>query len=76
MTFFQSPIEVRLIGDEEPGRGASEGREGTAVTSGRVEVRYLGMWGTVCDDDFGFEEGHVSRRVRQCEWVQSLCDGD
>lgn len=57
-------MEVRLVGDEEPGRGASGGREGATVTSGRVEVRYLGMWGTVCDDDFGFEEGHVSRRVR------------
>ncbi|XP_050720144.1 uncharacterized protein LOC127000445 isoform X2 [Eriocheir sinensis] len=59
----ESPMEVRLVGDEEPGRGASEGREGTAMTSGRVEVRYLGMWGTVCDDDFGFEEGHVLCRM-------------
>ena len=27
--------------------------------AGRVEVRYRGMWGSVCDDDFGLEEGHV-----------------
>lgn len=55
-------MEVRLVGDEELGRGALEEREDAPVISGRVEVRYLGMWGTVCDDDFGFEEGHVSKR--------------
>jgi Scavenger receptor cysteine-rich domain len=26
---------------------------------GRVEVKYHGIWGTVCDDDFGVEETSV-----------------
>lgn len=38
-------IEYRLMG----------GRE----TEGRVEVKYRGMWGTVCDDDFGAQEASV-----------------
>lgn len=59
---------MRLVGEEEPGRGASEG-EGGPVSAGRLEVRYLGMWGTVCDDDFGLEEGHVRKRVldKECD---------
>lgn len=35
-----APIEVRLA-------------NGTSNMEGRVEVRYHGVWGTVCDDDFG-----------------------
>ena len=39
-------VQVRLIG-------------GNNFTSGRVEVLYKGVWGTVCDDNFGEEEGRV-----------------
>lgn len=33
------------------------------MTSGRVEVRHKGVWGTVCDDNFGEEEGQVICRM-------------
>ncbi|XP_020714977.1 uncharacterized protein LOC101463243 isoform X2 [Ceratitis capitata] len=41
-----SPIKYRLQG----GRSPSEGR---------LEVRYRGEWGSVCDDDFGIKEAQV-----------------
>ncbi len=44
------PVKVRLSG-------------GNNATSGRVEVRYKGVWGTVCDDNFGEEEGAVVCRM-------------
>ena len=42
----QKDVEVRLAG-------------GNNVTSGRVEVQYKGVWGTICDDNFDAEEGSV-----------------
>ncbi|KAK7066080.1 Scavenger receptor Cys-rich, partial [Halocaridina rubra] len=50
----QAPLEVRLVNGANSGQG---------VSAGRVELRYLGVWGTVCDDDFGLEEGHVLCRM-------------
>jgi hypothetical protein len=44
------PVQVRLVG-------------GDNVTSGRLEVRFKGVWGTVCDDNFGEEEGAVACRM-------------
>ncbi|XP_053957246.1 uncharacterized protein LOC128862566 isoform X1 [Anastrepha ludens] len=41
-----SPVKYRLEG----GRSSNEGR---------LEVRYRGEWGTVCDDDFGLKEAQV-----------------
>ena len=48
--------------------------DGNGATSGRVEVRFRGVWGTVCDDNFGEEEGAVVCRmlglqVRVCSYV-------
>lgn len=36
---------------------------GGDASSGRVEIRFLGDWGTVCDDDFGIEEARVVCRM-------------
>ena len=33
------------------------------MTSGRLEVRHSGLWGSVCDDEFGEEEGSVVCRM-------------
>ncbi|XP_050429551.1 uncharacterized protein LOC126838845 isoform X3 [Adelges cooleyi] len=44
-----SPLEIRLVG----------GNERRAGLEGRVEVRQYGIWGTVCDDDFGTKEAFV-----------------
>lgn len=33
--------------------------DGNNELEGRVEVKYRGVWGTVCDDDFGEREANV-----------------
>ncbi|XP_064108356.1 uncharacterized protein LOC135216798 [Macrobrachium nipponense] len=53
-TMCQAPLEARLVNGARTGEG---------VPLGRVELRYLGVWGTICDDDFGLEEGHVVCRM-------------
>lgn len=45
-----SPIEIRLM-------------DGNNATTGRIELKYKGTWGTVCDDNFGQEEGEVACRM-------------
>ncbi|KAK4314821.1 hypothetical protein Pmani_013927 [Petrolisthes manimaculis] len=75
----QTSVEVRLItagGEETTGRrrdiGTARNRGGDTTdeeieeeeeVSGRIEVRYMGIWGSVCDDDFGLQEGHVLCRM-------------
>ena len=49
-TRCDSQLAVRLVG-------------GNNVTSGRLEVRNHGVWGSVCDDEFGPEEGSVVCRM-------------
>ena len=36
---------------------------GNNVTSGRLELRHNGVWGSVCDDEFGVDEGGVVCRM-------------
>ncbi|KAG1673804.1 Cytochrome c oxidase assembly protein COX18, mitochondrial [Nymphon striatum] len=42
----KDPVHVRLYG-------------GRDVTSGRIEIRRFGVWGTVCDDEFDIEDATV-----------------
>ncbi|KAL3875622.1 hypothetical protein ACJMK2_033554 [Sinanodonta woodiana] len=47
---YAAPIEVRLAsGDEE--------------NSGRVEIKYLGEWGVVCDDQWDIQDANVVCRM-------------
>ena len=47
---------------------------GNGATSGRVEVRFRGVWGTVCDDNFGEEEGAVVCRMLGLQVLPSVKD--
>lgn len=44
--FGQAPVELRLA-------------DGKSKHEGRLEVRYHGTWGTVCDDDFNDDAAKV-----------------
>lgn len=36
---------------------------GGSGNSGRVEINFMGLWGTVCDDGFGVEDARVVCRM-------------
>ena len=42
----KSPLDIRLV-------------DGESFKSGRLEVRHKGIWGTVCNDNFGMHEAVV-----------------
>ena len=41
--------------------------DGPDGISGRVEIKHEGVWGTVCDDDFGAEEAQVICKSLGCQ---------
>ncbi|XP_033114149.1 uncharacterized protein LOC117114582 [Anneissia japonica] len=41
-----APFEVRIVG-------------GTSASEGRLEVRWMGVWGIVCDDRWGIKDANV-----------------
>ena len=43
------PLEVRLVGGDEH--------------SGTVEIKYMGEWGIICDDDWDIKDSHVVCRM-------------
>ncbi|KAL1139366.1 hypothetical protein AAG570_006350, partial [Ranatra chinensis] len=45
----KSPLEMRLVGHSRSDKSSE----------GRLEIRRFGVWGTVCDDDFGVTEAEV-----------------
>ena len=47
--FFFFSVQFRIVG-------------GSGPNIGRVEVLYQGVWGTICDDDFGQNEATVACR--------------
>ncbi|XP_022096135.1 uncharacterized protein LOC110982186 [Acanthaster planci] len=57
-------LEARLVG------------AGATAMSGRLEVMYQGTWGTVCDDDFGLQDGDVVCRQLGFAAAEAILKGE
>ena len=44
-----APLEVRLVGGN--------------THSGTIEIKYMGQWGIICDDDWDINDSHVVCRM-------------
>ena len=49
-------VEVRLVDDSNP--------DATNPALGRVEIKYYGIWGTICDDYWDMDDANVICRYR------------
>ena len=47
--------------------------EGPSDREGRLEVSLQGVWGTVCDDGFSYNEAHVFCTLLGYRWVDKYC---
>ena len=56
-------IDIRLVG------GGNE-------YEGRIEVKYQGQWGTVCDDVFDMKDAQVACRMMGAGRVVSYCSNN
>ena len=45
---------------------------GNNATAGRLEIKHKGVWGTICDDNFGQEEGVVACKMLGFENSQAI----
>jgi hypothetical protein len=59
LCFYLYLILFVCVANSQMGQIAYRLSGGASMYEGRVEVRYNGFWGTVCDDSFGIPDAQV-----------------